>query len=87
MSRTETDHSVGLAGRVAAALRLVATLRTGHINVNTGFLNGLAMDLLTATPDELEALREDPEILALVASAEQTAEQQMALDRMKNTEE
>ena len=68
MSDAMSGHDLGLRGRVDAALRLAATTHAGHVIVNAGFLSGLAMDLLEATPEALAALREDPDILALVAA-------------------
>ena len=69
MTNPPIGHDLGLRGRVDAALRLAATTHAGHVGVNSGFLHGLAMDLLTASPEALAELREDPDIRALVAAA------------------
>ena len=63
-------HDLGMRGRVDAALRLAATTHAGHVGVNSGFLHGLAMDLLTASPEALAELRADPDLWALVDSAD-----------------
>ena len=69
MTDAMSGHDLGMRGRVDAALRLAATTHAGHVGVNSGFLHGLAMDLLTASPEALAALREDPDIRALVDAA------------------